>query len=439
MLNIDLIPHRSAMRAGSADPQKLFVLLKLIPEARVANARPPLAFALVVDTSGSMYEAAEDQKGKQKKIDQAIQAAHTLIDDVRLEERDRLAVVQFSSGARVLRALDPLNDRQPAHAAVEELRKYGGGTRMDAGMEQALQELVKVGPDQAKRAILLTDGQTTNARGCKELSVRFGAANAPIIAIGIGDEYNADLLRDVAEASGGRPYHLQKLGDLPSILNQELASSVREVVTDLQAEVKQVKGVSLSALTRVYPSLAEVTAAEAPYRLGNVAAGDYTMFLLEFTIAGLARPVSRVRLAQLLLHATAPGLQQQDDFSPEDLFVTFSDDERAIAQVDEEVLGYVRQKNVDNLVHQAVGQATHNPAQARQTLQMASNMTQRLGNAAMTQTLRQALDELDQTGKLTGNTSRTMSLGSRTKTVKTGSLNQQGLPSDDEIRRLTGV
>ena len=57
-------------------------------------------------------------------------------------------------------------------------------------------------------------------------------SNSPLIAIGVGVEYNEDLLRDLAELSQGRPYHLAQMGQLGDILNDEIGSSVREVVTD---------------------------------------------------------------------------------------------------------------------------------------------------------------------------------------------------------------
>ena len=111
----------------------------------------------------------------------------------------------------------------------------------------------------AKRVLLLTDGQTFDEAECRPLAGRFAESNTPLIAIGVGVEYNEDLLRDLAEVSQGRPYHLAQMGQLGDILNDEIGSSVREVVTDLQATVSTVKGVKLSAVTRVYPSLAEVS------------------------------------------------------------------------------------------------------------------------------------------------------------------------------------
>jgi Ca-activated chloride channel family protein len=98
------------LRSGSTDEQKLFAMLKVMPKGEVAGARPPLAFALVIDTSGSMREYANQEQAMAMarglglnvqnqtsgdgtgpavnlalptKLDQAILAAQTLINDGR--------------------------------------------------------------------------------------------------------------------------------------------------------------------------------------------------------------------------------------------------------------------------------------------------------------------------------------------------------------------
>ena len=39
MLNIVLRPHRTSLMAGTAEPQKLFAMLKVLPDCEVAGAR----------------------------------------------------------------------------------------------------------------------------------------------------------------------------------------------------------------------------------------------------------------------------------------------------------------------------------------------------------------------------------------------------------------
>ncbi len=467
MLNIVLRPHRASLMAGTAEPQKLFAMLKMLPDSEVAGARAPLAFALVIDTSGSMREYADQEKAAQEiklrglegqqqssdgssyqaynlqqatKLDQAIEAAHRVVDDSRLLPTDKVTIIYFDTEAATLVPLTAVAQRQLLHQAIDSLRDHSGQTFMAKGMACAQQQLCDLPKETAKRVVLLTDGATQQEGQCRRLAGEFAEANTPIIAIGIGPEYKEKLMLELAQVSQGRPYHLENMGQLRDILDCEVGSSVREVITDLQAKVAHVKGVNISSCTRVFPSLSEVSSEAQPFRLGNIAAGDYTVFILEFTIEGLARPASRVRIAQVSLAGSVPGLGKREEFAPQDLFVTFTTDEAAVAAVDPEVLGYVQQKNVDNLIQKAMGQATVNAGQARQTLQVALGMTQRIGNAAMTKVLNNALDELNKSGTISAGTRKTVALGGRTKTVKSGSaVPLEGMPSEEEIRKVTGV
>lgn len=467
MLNIVLRPHRMSLMAGRTDPQKLFGMLKMIPDSEVVSARAPLAFALVIDTSGSMREYADQEKadreirlrglqGRQEstdgasyqafnlqqptKLDQAIEAAHKLVDDGRLLPTDRVTIVHFDTEANTLVPLTPLTQRPALHQAIESLRDHSGQTFMAKGMTCAQQQLCDLPKETAKRVVLLTDGATQAEGQCRRLAGEFAEANTPIIAVGIGPEYNEKLMLELAQVSQGRPYHLESMGQLEEILDSEVGSSVREVITDLQAKVAQVKGVGLTSVARVFPSLSEISLESQPFRLGNIAAGDYTVFIFEFTVEGLSRPPSRVRIAQVNLAGSAPGLGRREQFAPQDLYVTFTNDEAAVAAVDPEVLGYVQQKNVDNLIQKAMGQATVNAAQARRTLQVALGMTQRIGNPAMTKVFNNALDELNKTGTISAGTRKTVALGGRTRTVKTGAaVPPAGVPSEEEIRKLSGL
>ncbi len=437
MLNLVLKAHRMHLKAQTAEPQKLFVMLRCIPERQVAQTRPPLALALVIDTSGSMREEVDNTI----KLDRAIQAAHKLVDDPALQPEDKITIIQFDDESHVLLPLSPLQ-RGKAHQVIDTLSQYSGGTQMGKGMRNALNQLGKEPPDVAKRLILLTDGMTFDEEDCRVLASQLAETNTPIIAIGIGEEYNQDLLIELSDTTKGRSLHLQNMQQLDQFFSQEVQQAVREVITDMRLKVQVVRGVTLDAITRVYPNLVEVPLGEQPYRLGNIAAGDYTVFILEFTVSAIPRPPSRVRLAQMTLWASAPGLKQrQVEFPPKELFVTFTNDETAIAQIDPEVLDYVQQKNVDNLVAQATRLLAQGKTQeARQTLQMAQQITQRLNNPGQTRLLQNALDELNRTGTISENTRRTLRAVGRTMTVKSGKTEplEIGMSSED-IRKVTGA
>ncbi|WP_410245689.1 hypothetical protein [Arthrospira sp. PCC 8006] len=61
MLNVTITPHLEFLNADKAG-QKLFVMLKLRPNAEVSASRPSTTFSFVIDTSGSMYEVLEGEE-----------------------------------------------------------------------------------------------------------------------------------------------------------------------------------------------------------------------------------------------------------------------------------------------------------------------------------------------------------------------------------------
>ena len=463
MLNLMLKPHRTHLRAGTAEGQKLFAMLRAIPDRALMQTRAPLAFLLAIDTSGSMHN-----KSLVSKLEQAIHAAHALIDDPQLQPDDQVSIVQFDDNAKALLPLAPLFDRSEAHAAVEALRGYNGHTFMAKALHCASRELNDLPPQVAKRVVLLTDGQTGDEDECFAAAAQLSELNAPIVAIGVGQTYNETLLRRLAQSGGGRPYHLDNLVHLKEVLQLEVQTSAREVVTNATARLELVKGVALESITRVYPSLCEVevlgVATGTPQstlqnpvvnpsrgvmqslslRLGNIPSGDYSVWSLEFAIEGFSRPPSRARLARLSLRGWAGRQDEIWESSPQDIVCEFTGDESATTVVDMEVLGYVQQKNVDALVQDAVAQSSTDAPRARRTLQQALQLTQRIRNVPLTQMLQGAMDELDKTGNISSGTRKSVSLGNRTRTIKIGDggAAQSTLgpvPAEDEIRRLTGA
>ncbi len=469
MLDIVFIPHRSSLRALTTDAQKVFAMLRLIPQEDVARTRPPLALALVVDTSGSMREFAEMDRAKEEierqglqgqqtssgdgsakafaldlpsKLDEAMRAAHAIINDSRFEPTDQITIVHFDDTADTLLPLTSLGHPEAAHHAIDSLQQYSGGTHMGKGLQLAQRELAALPASVAKRVILLTDGRAFDEADCRTITQELAANNTAVIAIGIGTTYNQELMVEIANVSRGRAHHLTDTTAtaLSGILDPEVNQLVKEVITDLQATVATVKGVRLDRLSRVHPGVVDVDLANTPYRLGNIAAGDFTTFVLEFTVSGIARPPSRARIAQVGLVGNAPALGRREEFPLPELFVNFTSDEAAISAVDQTVLDAVRGLNVDAALEGAIRQAASNPEEARRTLQVALGMTQQIGNGAMTRVIERALDELDKTGTVSENTARTVRVGGRTMTVSPGhTMQAQGLPSEEEIRKATGT
>ncbi len=457
MLNVTVKSHRPYLRAD-ASIQKLFVMLKMAPSAEASTSRPRLDLALVLDTSGSMRERAPGLEAPPEesppaglvdkllhlvrpgssKLDIATEAARRLLQSPHLQTEDTVSIIQFDDSSTVLATGRAGADRAQLLEAVNRLQQFSGGTQMALGLQNAQRELTDAA-DATRTVFLLTDGQAVDEEACRRAAADLAQLRARIVALGVGEEYNEDLLADLCSATGGRPYDFRDMTLLPRILEDELGSAIRQVVADVQVTVKTVRDVKLVSATRVYPSLADLDPGQMPLRLGSLEAGDHTVFVLELDVP--ARPAVRSRLAQLGVTYLVPAQGYRGEVPPVDLVVEFTAEEALAASVDAEVMGYVQQRNVDNLVRQATAQAGTNPQQAAKTLQVARSMTQRLGNRGMTVALARAEEELHGNGTISVGTRKTIKVGARTQTMKVDSpdATPQNVPSQDEIRRLTGA
>jgi len=461
LLEASVQPHREYLQANQPG-QKLFLALKIRPSAEATHSRPQLAVAFVVDTSGSMREVVTEPtertgqsvrvdgkdyevvRGAKSKIDLVIEALQNLLSSPQLQPSDRLAIVKFDDVAEVVQPFTPANEKARLVAAAERLTQYSGGTQMGAGMREGMRLLEREGG--SRRLILLTDGQTFDEPLVETVAAQLAQARIPVTAIGVGDEWNDDLLAEITDRTQGKPFHVipdnqnpqppsLRASELPQAILGELEHAALEVVTNVTLSVKTVRDVALERITRVYPTQTEVDRSVQPHPLGNAEAGDWTVYILEFTLP--TRGPSRIRLAQLGLTYEVPGQGYRGELPPIDVVAEFTTNESLSSRIDPQVMQWVQQRNIEMLVKQAAQEAKSDPAKAAKTLELARNMTVKLGNSAMTQALDRAVGELRSSKTLSLGTQKTLKIGAKTQTLKAepGSA----LPSDEEIRKITGA
>ena len=462
MLDLEIKPHRQYVNAHQAD-QKLFVALSLRPQAAAARSRAPIAAAFVVDTSGSMREIVAGESrptGRQVRLDGqlynevtggiskaaiVIQSLRELLGSQALQPQDRIGVVRFDDQARVLAPLTPSSNSGTLQNAFAGLEDATGGTMMGLGMAEGFRLLREASGN--RRLILFTDGLTGDEERVRETSEQLRQAGISVTAVGVGDEWNEELLSHITDATQGRPFHViadengnrppsVQASQLPHLIFEEFRHAGLEVVSRVELTVSAVKGVKLERISRVYPTLSEVTLSRPPVALGNIEANDWTTFILEFTLP--ARPDSRARIAQLSLTYEVPGQNYRGEIPPQNLVIEYTSEAAKAGQIDSMVMNYVQQRNLEAMVAQAVVLAKTDPAAAQKTIALAKSMTQKLGNSAMTKALDQAAGELATGHTISASTSKTLRIGSKTQTVRMQE-DQGPTLSEEELRKLTGI
>lgn len=400
-------PHRTALLAGEQRPQKVFLMLKFLLRRDLADHRPPVAFVFVIDTSDSMR--------RQNRIEGAIRALEEFLNYSELAPDDRVAIVKFDDRAEVLLPMTPLSERGEILAVMDALRSLGGGTEIGEGLRKAYSELLPLPGNVLRKVFLLTDGYTYEEEEALKAAEALSELRVPVVALGLGTEYHEEFLMEIADRTHGRVYHLDDAFLLPAIFYQEVGLVVREAVTDVQMDLKLEPRVTLDAITKVYPNIQPIPVARRPYPLGNLITGDFTVFVLELTLnppfEGERYPLGNLRFSYYV-----PAFDEHEEIGGQPLTLPVTHDPEIAREVDDEVLGYVEQRNIENLIRRALTEAKTDPVRAQQTLQMIKSITQRMGNPNVTAILDRAIQELAATQRLSPSVTKTLVVGTRTQT-----------------------
>ena len=162
------------------------------------HPRLPMNLVVVVDHSGSMSSDGRLDKVKTGLV--------TMIDH--LDAEDRLAILSFDDTVTFDTPLT--SDKTRLRAAVTALQPRGG-TNIFAGLEAGLQ-LLGDSPENEKqnRVIFLSDGLatvgTTSQQAIIEMATSHIVRGIGLTTIGVGNDFDVELMRGLAERGAGNFY-----------------------------------------------------------------------------------------------------------------------------------------------------------------------------------------------------------------------------------------
>lgn len=390
-------------------PQVGYLLVEAAPAAPPSVA-VPLNFCLVLDRSGSMQGA---------KLESMKAAARRLIET--LTPEDVVAIVIYDDQVQTLVPATPAADKAALLAAVDTIVE-SGGTAMSLGMQAGQAELQKhSGPDRLGHMLLLTDGQTWGDEDvCRSIAQGLGQAGVRITALGLGAEWNEQLLDDLAEATGGSSDYVAEPSQIASFFQRAVRSAQGTAATEARLLLRLVKEATPRAVHRATPTIANlgyqpIGESEVAVKLGDLVYGQANSVVIDLMLP--ARAVGSFRMAQAELHFTPVG-HSAPQVVKQDVLLSFSADAKAPVH-DPRVMNLVEKVMAFKLQTRALSEAeAGNVAGATQKLRAAATRLLDLGELELAEKTTQQADALEQGGGLSAAGQKELKYATRRLTQK---------------------
>ncbi|MBN4059029.1 VWA domain-containing protein [Endomicrobium sp. AH-315-J14] len=228
--NILCLQPMMAQLQNLSSPENTCATLQLglnTPLAANPDDRPPLTLAVVVDVSGSM---------KGEKIKYVRDGLEMLIDG--MFDGDKMALITYNTNATLTYPMTDVKGNRKALRDVAQGLKAGGGTHIYSGLEMGYQEaLAAYDSGRQNRVILLSDGiGSETTQKVLNMSKGYNSQGLGITSVGLGVDFNVELMRDLALQGDGNFYFLENAASVEEVFVEELSYFTVPVAFDLEID-----------------------------------------------------------------------------------------------------------------------------------------------------------------------------------------------------------
>jgi Ca-activated chloride channel family protein len=301
-IHLERMMHRNSL-AVRGESVASYALVKLIPGGDGSVPMMPINLALVLDVSGSMYEEDGTGTSRLRRVQEAARAALPL-----LRPSDTLCIVAFGQEAAVALPPTPLTQREEIERVIGTIDRFEidpGGTAMDQGLGRALGQLREVRKDGTlSHILLLTDGETSSEQQCRALAEEMARNKEHLTLIGVGTEWNAALVKDLARLAEGKWYYVdeEKKGETERVFLEEFAHLGATVFTNVKLHIRPMKDIKVKRCRLVVPEIRDLALEPVEERhlvasLGTMERDKPTRYILDLSLP--ARPDGQYVLAQI--------------------------------------------------------------------------------------------------------------------------------------------
>ncbi|MBP8251187.1 MAG: VWA domain-containing protein [Herpetosiphon sp.] len=407
MVQLRTTPGRPAI-AQSKDPQIVYLLIEASP-AGIPNPdiAIPVNMGFIVDRSSSM---------RGERLYQVKEACNHVVNQ--LNRQDYFSLVSFNDRAEVVVPCQRPNDKEQIKRAIGMIEAKGG-TEMATGMVMGLQEISRPMLSRGiSRMVLLTDGRTYGDESrCVEIARRAQAKGIGITALGIGDEWNEDLLETIAASENSRTEYITKAQQIVDVFAEEITRLQNVMAHKVKLQMHIPPDADIRSLYKVRPFISQLAPQPHNETMWELALGEWVgredqVFLLELVVPPLEAGVQTI--CRIELSYEVPSVSSQPLVSMIDIKLPVRPAEQVAPDVDgvvkhwlERTVAYRLQASAWQHVEQG------NIEEATKKLRMAGTRLFESGQTDLAQTVQEEATRLARNGNASDEGRKRIKYGTR--------------------------
>jgi len=260
-------------------PQKIYLMARFeAGDAPGERLRRPLNLSLVIDRSSSM---AGD------KLDYTKQASQFLVQH--LGEKDVLSIVLYNDKIETLLLPQIVANKDMITQSIDRIASRGTTNLSGGWLEGCRHVKERWQTEKLNRVILMSDGLANRGVTDSGMLVKMARQKrdegVSTTTMGLGDDFNEELLMEMASAGGGAFYFIESPEVAPTIFHEELSGLLNVVGQNLTISIQSSEHVSTVRQLNAYP--ATNNKQETSFQLGDIFGNEVKTLVLEIAIPAL--------------------------------------------------------------------------------------------------------------------------------------------------------